>query len=242
MKKQFKILFAVLIALPLFFSACKKEAEDDPLPPVPPPPAVNYNQGLGNIPGLPVGTVYNFPPNIQLIGEIRGGHNKTLPVDKFTYNGPFPFADMAKNWITYGTGTFVNLYFQVFNMLTVPDTLTLPGGLIFVDINDTDSILPTYQRGLLLQTVNIPIDPLDTAWVHLPCYCLNLHMSVPNFNTVYTLGPVTSNPELNQLVTLMAPKQYPFGEEYNLQSIVWNITDNGDTLTPANIAYINSLP
>lgn len=242
MKKNIYFLFSVLIALFLVFNACKKtEVVDDP--PVIDNPDVNYNQGLGTTPGYPVGLIYHFPEHIQLIGDIRGGmpYGRSGEIDKETYKGPFPACEMNRNWTTYGTGTYVNLYMVLYNALSTPTNLSLPGGLIFCDTQD-NSHEPQYQRGLLLQTVNIQIPAQDTAFVHLPCYCLNMHLGVPSYQTVYYIGPISSNPQLNQLIVIMQPKQYPIGEEGNIQSIVWNITDNGQVLSPTDISYLNSLP
>jgi hypothetical protein len=40
----------------------------------------------------------------------------------------------------------------------------------------------------------------------------------------------------------MSTKQAPIGQEYQIQTTVWNVTDYGLTLTAAEIAYLNSLP
>jgi hypothetical protein len=243
MKKYVQNLAVLLLALTLVFGACKKaEVQDDPPPPVNNEDPINYNAGLGNNPGYPVGMTYTLPNNIQIIGDIRGGvEGRTSDINKTEYKGPFPIAQNTRNWVTYGSGTFVNLYMLLYNSSTAPVNVAFPGGLIFCDTQDNGHE-PQFQRGLVLQTVNISVPAQDTAWVHLPCYCLNASLGVPGFNTVYYIGPISTNPQLNQLVLLMAPKQYPLGNESQMQGIVWNITDHGQTLTPAEIQFINSLP
>lgn len=239
-----KTIWYILVLAAIVVSGCKKDNIDtSPSPTYPPITYVDYNQGLGSNPGYPVGMQFTLPEHIKLIGEIRGGapgRNLTIE-DKQTYSGPFPIDIPLRNWVTYGTGTYVNLYMKFYNNSSSPTTLTLPGGLIFCDTQD-NSHEPQYQRGFLLQSVHIPIPPFDTAYVHLPCYCLNMHLAVPDFNTVYYIGPVTMNPNLNLIVQIMAPKQYPYGYEYDIQSIIWNVTDNGQPLTQADIQFLQSLP
>jgi len=242
MKKSI-ILSAFLIATMALVFSCKKEKEPVPTPNPNPTPTVNYNTGLGNTPGYPTGTPFVLPSHVEIIGEIRGGiPNKSNYIDKLTYTGSFPINTIPKNWISHGTGTYVDLYITFFNTLGTNATLTLPGGLIFCDTLDTDTTNGYYQRGLILQPVHIFLPALDTAFAHLRAYCLNMSLSPSNYNAVYYIGPVTNNPQLNQMVTIMNPKQYPFGEEGTLQSIIWNITDNGQTLTTQDIQYLNSLP
>jgi hypothetical protein len=241
MKKYFFRSLMLLLAIAFVFNACKKE-EADQTPPPGDQPTIDYNQGLGADPGYPIGFHYSLPSHIELVGDIRGGlPGRSDQIDKETYKGPFPACPQDRSWITYGTGTYVNLYMKFYNTLTTPATLSLPGGLIFCDTQDNNHE-PSYQRGLLLQTVNIPIPAQDTAFVHLPCYCLNMALPPPSFNTVYYIGPVTMNPQLNQMILIMSTKQYPYGEEGTIQGIVWNITDNGQTLTAGDIQYLNSLP
>ncbi len=242
MKKISQLFLMLFVALVIVATSCKKPEAEDPPPQQDPLPEIDYDQGLGSNPGYPVGYQYNLPEHVHIIGDIRAGtEGRATEIDKETYKGPFPACEMNRNWTTYGTGTYVNLYMLLYNSQNAPTTVSFPGGLIFCDTQD-NSHEPQFQRGLVLQTVNIPIGAYDTAWVHLPCYCLNMHLGVPGFNTVYYIGPISTNPQLNQLVLLMAPKQYPLGHEGSLQTIVWNITDNGQTLTQSEIQFINSLP
>ncbi|MDD3875702.1 MAG: hypothetical protein PHT69_03720 [Bacteroidales bacterium] len=241
MKKT--IILSACLMLVVFLFSCKKDTDQTPAPKPKPNPTINYNAGLGNTPGYPSGIQYELPSYVEIIGEIRGGTpNKANYIDKDTYQGPFPTGLVPKSWISYGTGTYVDLYITFFNTLGTNATLTLPGGLIFCDTLDTDSTNGMYQRGLILQPVNIFLPALDTAFAHLRAYCLNHNLAPSNYNSVYYIGPVTNNPELNQMVTIMNPKQYPFGEEYSLQTIIWNITDYAQTLTSQEIQYLNSLP
>lgn len=242
MKKNLNFIGILLIAITLFFSACSKD-ELPALNPVKPVPTGNYLAGLGSTPGYPSGHPFILPSHISIIGDIRGGEMyKSSHVDKNKYTGPFPINLVPKSWVSYGTGTYVNLYIKFFNSLPTATTLTIPGGLIFIDSLDTDTSNGMYQKGFILQDVNIPLPALDTAFIILEAYCLNHTLSPSSYNAVYFIGPITNNPNLDSIATIMAPKQYPFGEEYNIQNIIWNVTDYGQNLTAAEVQYLNSLP
>lgn len=240
MKKNIYVLTAIVVVV-LLISACNKDKE---IPPVSVPIATNiFLNGLGDHPGFPSGTQYVLPPHIQLVSEIRGGESyKNAFVDKNKYYGPFPVNLIPKAWVSYGTGTYVQLYMKLYNTLTVDTTLIFPGGLIFCDTLDNDTSNGYYQRGFILQNDTILVPAMDTAFVVLNAYCLNANLSSSSYDAVYYIGPISNNPNLNQVVTIMAAKQYPIGQEYDIQSILWNITDYGQNLTQQEIQYLNALP
>lgn len=248
MKAKIYFLLTVLIAISFTFSSCKKEKSTitDQTKSEPSQYYQHHNQGLGPNGGYPSGTTFVLPPFVKVIGSIRGGLPSAKEATKFnklTYQGPYISNNQYKaNWTDYGTGTFVNLYVQFYNTLPTNATLTLPGGLIFVDSTDVDDTVGTYQKGFILQDVHIALPAQDTAFACLRAYCLNAHLLPSSYAAVYFIGPVTSNQELNQIVTIMAPKQYPFGEEGSIQSIIWDVTDNAQTLTSTQITYLNGLP
>lgn len=230
------LLFASLCALVLV--SCKKESPDSVLPPDNTP--VNQLAGLGTTTGYPSGKKFDLPKGVSLVGYIRGGLSGKAPYDK-TYKGPFDLSSKS-TYADLGTGTYVNLYMTLYNANTNMVNFSMPGGLIFVDSNDVYHHDPVYQKGYILQEVHLSIDPQDTAYIHLRAYCLNHTLAPSSYSAVYFFGPVTSNPNLNQITGIMATKQYPFGEEYNIQTIVWNVTDYGQNLTAADISYLNGLP
>lgn len=236
MKNKSLLIIGFLAIFAVMISSCKKDANT----PQDTPKVTPTTSGLGSHPGLPSGYNFQLPKTIKIIGDIRGG----LPYSKIAdkgYKGPFPFENTPKSWISYGSGTFVNLYIMFYNTLPTPATLTLPGGLIFTDSLDVDS-MGQYQKGFILQDVNIQLPALDTAFACIRAYCLNHTLMPSSYSAIYFMGPITNNVELNTMVSIMAPKQYPFGEEYNIQTIVWNVTDYGLTLTPTETSYLNALP
>jgi hypothetical protein len=240
MKNKNYFIFGIVIAFCIVMTSCKKETTQSNNDQNGPTVTASTLTGLGTTPGFPTGKNFELPKNIKIIGSIRGGLPYAKAADK-NFKGPFPFVNNPKSWIDYGTGTYVNLYIKFYNTLPVQTTVTLPGGLIFCDSLDAHGF-GTYQKGFILQDVNIPVPALDTAFACIRAYCTNHTLLPSSYSAVYYLGPVTNNQDLNQIVTIMAPKQYPFGEEYNIQSTIWNVTDYGLTLTPAEITYLNALP
>jgi hypothetical protein len=244
MKSRIYLLMAVIVAVSFTFTSCKKDKTETP--PETPYVPINHGNtmaGLGSVHGFPTGTAFHLPSNITIIGSIRGGIlGKDYQIDKDKYQGPFPIVQSEKSWVDYGTGTYINLYIKFYNSLATPDTLTIPGGLIFCDSLDIVDSLGIYQKGYILQALHVAVPAQDTAFAHIKAYCLNAHLMPSSYNAIYYIGPITNNPQLNTITSIMVPKQYPFGEEYNIQSIVWKVTDNGLVLDSTDISYLNSLP
>lgn len=240
MKNKNYFIFGIVLALFVVITSCKKENTQNINDQSGPTASISTITGLGPHPGSPSGLNYELPKNIKIIGSIRGGLPYAKVADK-NFKGPFPFIKNPKSWIDYGTGTYVNLYIKLYNTAASPSTVTLPGGLIFCDSLDAHGF-GTYQKGFILQDVSIPVPAMDTAFACIRAYCMNHTLMPSSYSAVYYMGPITNNQDLNQIVSIMAPKQYPFGEEYTIQSTVWNVTDYGLTLTPAEISYLNALP
>jgi hypothetical protein len=244
MKSKIYVFLVIIIAISIALPSCKKEKTQTP-PETPSVPLPNENTmaGLGNVHGYPTGTVYHLPSNIHIIGSIRGGiQYKTYQIDKDKYQGPFSSSISEKSWINYGTGTYIHLYVKFYNSLATNVTLSIPGGLIFCDSLDIVDSLGIYQKGYILQALNIPIPAQDTAFACIKAYCLNHTLLPSSYNAVYYIGPVTNNPQLNLIKTIMAPKQPPIGNEYSIQTIIWKVTDYGLVLDTTDINYLNSLP
>jgi hypothetical protein len=243
MKSKIYLLLAVIVAVSFTFSSCKKsKTETQPETPYVPLPAAWSMAGVGSHVGFPTGPTFHLPSNVRIIGSIRGGiQGKDIQVNKDTYKGPFSYKILVDTNI-YGTGTFINLYAKLYNSLPTIYNLSVPGGLIFCDSLDLVDSVGVYQKGLILQTLSIPLAAQDTTLVHIKAYCLNHTLAPSSYNAVYYIGPVSNIPDLNTIVTIMASKQPPFGEEYNIQSKVWKVTDYGQVLDSTDLSYLNSLP
>ena len=244
MKKSLLLILVLLAGSAVILSSCKKSQREtikEPEVVVNTSGNVDVYAGLGTHEGYPYGEEFKLPPYVKICGYIRGGIAGKSTIQDKSFKGPFP-GSQSKAWVDYGTGTFVNLYVKFYNSLPTQATLTLPGGLIFIDSADYFNRDPVYQKGFILQAVHVQLPALDTAFACLRAYCLNHTLAPSSYNAVYFMGPVTLNPDLATIVGIMAPKQYPFGHEYDIQTILWNVTDYGLGLSPADTAYLNGLP
>lgn len=239
-RNYFNLTFAAAIAFAFVFSlsSCKKEEDSKTTTPAVTVPQ-NTKSGLGSTPGRPTGIHYSLPSNIHVVGKIYGGmhEDKSGGFDK---KSAFPYDQVPKDWTYYGTGT-IAVYLKLYNSSSFTATVPIPGGLIFGDCIATDTSSGKYQGGLILQTVNVYIPAFDTIQVVLCAYCLNFCLTT-SYYAEYYIGPITNNPDLSQVVSIMVPKQYPYGEEYDIQDIIWNVTDYGLSLTQDEKDYLNSLP
>lgn len=230
---------ALLLIFALFTSSCKKKDKDNDDDNLPTP---QNNAGLGDNPGFPTGTAFHLPTGITIIDQIRGGEfsgKKHIPINKLSKQLPVN-KDINAFWEYYGSGTYVDLYIQFYNTLTIDTSIIIPGGLIFIDSTFS------YQNGIVLQSVTIPILATDTAFAVVRAYCCNLSRSVSDWDAIYTFGPVSNNTELVKIVNIMKNKQMISMLDYNviseIQNIIWNVTDFNQLLTQEEINYLNSLP
>jgi len=225
-----KVLFIILSAVVLFsFTSCTKDKVQDEVE----EPVLYSLNGLGNNSGEPTGEEFELPTFVKIIGEIRGGE---MPGAKTNIDKSIPAPQLKDGIFTaYGTGTYVHVYMGFLNTLGADIVLNIPGGLMFQDNTRYT------QHGVILQDAHIPIGANDTVYVKLEAYCLNKEITGGgNYNTIYEMGPVTNYPDLVQIIDILKTKQLPIGNEYSIQTIIWNVTD-GTGITEADIDYLNSL-
>lgn len=236
MKKNLILFLVVLFVatMTISYQSCKKDDTVTNIvrPPVT-PPHINYLLGLGNIPGKPVGTNYSLPSNFHLTGPIMSDPGKALTGDKQALLLAGIFPGIKTDYTTFGSGTYVNLYVGIRNITAQNGVLIIPSGLIFCSEDTTD------QSGIIIQPDTIPIPGNDTVLCCLKSYCLNLHHSPPS-NAIYKMTVTTLNPDLVYVVSVLRNKK-PVTDASQIQSIIWNITDNGG-ITQSDKTYLNSLP
>jgi len=236
MKSKWMLFLVVLFvaAMTINFESCKKdETVTNVVRPPVTPPHVNYLMGLGNTPGKPVGNSYSLPSGFRFTGPVMSDPGKALTGDKQALLLAGIFPEIKTDYTTFGSGTYVNLYVGISNISTQNRVLIIPSGLIFCSEDTTD------QSGIIIQPDTIPIPGNDTVYCCLKSYCLNLHHSVPS-NAVYKMTVTTLNPDLVYVVSTLRNKK-PVTDASQIQSILWNITDNGG-LTQSDKTYLNSLP
>ncbi len=110
---------------------------------------------------------------------------------------------------------------------------TLPGGLLFTSTRNST------QHVVVLKDHFITANPARTSVV-VGVFCCNRYRQIPTEADTFRLGPLTDNPELQQLAQLVKNKDI----SQNLgmvQRAVWTITDSTG-LPQAYIDSINALP
>jgi hypothetical protein len=112
---------------------------------------------------------------------------------------------------------------------------TLPAGLLFRSARNST------QHMLLLKDHPITASPGVTANA-LGSFCCNQRRVSPDRGDTFELGPITDDPGLQQLVTLVRGKDISDGGDmWMVQRAVYLVTDSTG-LTQAYIDSINALP
>ena len=125
------------------------------------------------------------------------------------------------------------MYVGIRNLTAQNRTLIIPSGMIFCSDDSTN------QSGIIIQPDTIPIPGNDTTFCLLKSYCVNLHRSPPS-GAHYKIAVVTLNPDFVYVTNILRNKKR-VTDVSTIQSLIWNITDNGG-LTQENKTYLNSLP
>lgn len=236
-KKYFQLFLLCALCFICVTVACKKK-KDDPGILMP-----SNSNGLGENPGFPTGTTFVLPTYVSIIDQIRGGEDygkRLFSVrDKRHIQLGTP-RHTNDNWVPFGSGSYVDLYIKFLNSLNSDTTVIIPGGLIFIDSTKV------YQHGFILQPLTIPLFANDTTFAVLRAYCINLNRDPSDWDAVYYTGPTTNNSELVKVVSILKAKELITMDNYDtvseIQSIIWDITDNNQILTQAQIDFLNSLP
>lgn len=236
-KKYFQLFLVCALCITFVTVACKKKKDD---PDVIGPTNTN---GLGDNAGFPTGTVFSFPPYVTIIGDIRGGedYGKSIYTRKDKRYLQLGYQKQTKeNWEPFGSGSYVDLYIKFFNALNIDTSVTLPGGLIFIDSTKV------YQHGLILQPLVIPLFANDTTFAKVKSYCINMNRDPSDWLAVYYTGPTTNNSELVKIISILKAKDQIAMDNYSVvsevQTIIWDVTDYNQVLSQAQINYLNSLP
>ena len=111
----------------------------------------------------------------------------------------------------------------------------LPAGLLLVRRNNqTQHLLFLKDQPVTAQT--------STTKTLVGTFCCNKHRAIPDAGDTFDLGPVTDNPELQQIVSLVKSKDVSNSSNmWMVQRAVQMVTDSTG-LTQAYIDSINALP
>ncbi len=175
--------------------------------------------GIGPSTEAPEGTAFTLPAGLSIVQPIPG------------YDGICAPEEEAR-----GTGGQVRLCLTLSNTSGQNIVLALPEGLVFPA---RDSSI---QNGLLLQSATIPVSAGQTLTVPLFLYSINLSRTGSQPKDFFTLGPITQDAAVREVVQLVANKDTrDFEDGIAVQSALWHATD-GQGLTTQDRANLAGLP
>jgi len=166
--------------------------------------------GMGDSTAAPTGRAWSWPQGLQVDDPVKGDDPSCVPPEQ-------PATPPV------GHGGLVRVCLGFRNTGLVPVTVTLPPGLIFVS-NSLEG-----QNGLVL-TVTTIVVPVTSTTFYVPvyAYCLNLgRHNTAGAQDTYQAGPLTDDPSVLELLTLLQGKQVTPAFDFKLQEILWDITENG---------------
>jgi hypothetical protein len=182
-------------------------------------PGGTRRPGIGASTEAPEGTPFSPPAGLTVVQPIAG------------YDGQCASDDEAR-----GTGLTVRLCFTLINTSAQAQTLSMPAGLVFVAQQNV------VQNGMLLQPESITVPAGQTLTVPLFLYSINLSRNVSAPEDTFSLGPITQDTALREVLQLVANKDLsePL-DAASVQNAVWHVTD-GDGLTANDRSTISAIP
>ena len=239
-----KKLLLLLLSISLFgFNSCEKNI----------PEAPGKIPGLGFTPGeIEIKKPFVLPEGINVVGDITGIGN---PVAKNELK-PLLAYDSKSIVPKYGSGCVVRLRVPLLNTRNSPRTVFFPQGLIFKCIDRA------YQHGLVCQIFWVTLEPNERRDVIFDVYCGNLDIPSPDEDGKYQIWGVTSSTVLWDLLKTIGWKKINYemifklmemgkgiqeGPSYDeitqkIQTMVWNLTNNGIPISTEDRAFLNTIP
>jgi hypothetical protein len=229
-----RALTASLLAAALALSACggggSSDAPTDAPTTSPPPgsPPPNGGQppearpGMGDSTSPPTGMPLTLPAGVTIGQPLRAVEFDCTPPEQRTP-------------IFLGRGNTVRICLELTNNTPNAIVVELPPGEIWV----SDKI--TTQNGILIVPAVITVAPQSKIYVNLFLLCLNkARAPTSGPDDTFTVGPVTQDPAVLELIELVRGKALDVLDDGVLQKALWNITD-GDGLTDEDRAAIRAL-
>jgi len=223
-------LFYLFTIISLTLISCTKELPDSP----------------GNIPGMgtsldkfEIRDIYELPNGIYLIDQIKEPDLKDTVSSKF------------------GSGKNERLKIALYNSNTSPRTVFFPKGLIF------KNSVQGYHNGILLQTTWVTLEAGVRREIIVELYCINSGLLHDNQDSHFNFLGVPDSPTFSRLLDMISWRKInyemiygsfkgsqpvtPSGPAYSditarLQTIVWNLTDLGISISEEDQKFIESIP
>ena len=146
-----------------------------------------------------------------------------------------------------GSGMCVTIIIPLKNNTSRQIDVEFPAGLIFEAVDEA------YQHGILLKKTKVSVPAGATYRFGLFLYCCNAHKHGSDPSAKYLKPVITTSKLLLNLCDLVKNKRINIEEyiakeseylqiTYNLQDMVWKLTDEGEMLDKADLDYIAGLP
>lgn len=184
----------------------------------------------------PVGRQFAWPAGVRVVGPIHG------------YNWAFPGECDPEPDAVKGSGSMVQLCLSLTYdppegvSSQLPIVVTIPVGLTF----ESEAIRT--QNGIVIKKVLVEIRPGQTVHLPLALMCMNVGRSASAADSLYRLGPITTNEGFLRFFALLENKRVPVtvfeGDGSGvtmLQDAVFDLS-KGLPLKAATLAAINALP
>ncbi|MFY2557731.1 hypothetical protein ACN469_08895 [Corallococcus terminator] len=181
--------------------------------------------GFGEDPGIPMGTAFAFPAGVEIAGPMYGASDAT----KDCGNGVAPV----------GTGPAVLVCVPLRNSTGAPVQMTINPGLIMLNAGGS-----RIQNGMLMDRVRINVPPTgigsggvdagtdggteeELYVVPFHLYCVNEARGPSEEGGAFELGPVTTDPDILELIRLLEGKTIDDEDEADVvQDALYSITEH----------------
>lgn len=184
-----KLITLSLFGLLFSLANCKTDPDES----LNPDPEPRIEPGFYYSDERPVGTPFEWPKGITLVGKVKSDFDC--------------FDEAYKKNRHYGNGSLVYVCLNLLNSTNKPINVTLPPGIIW------ESESTQAQNGLLIKKVSIEVPAAEQYFALLHAYCVNPGRS-GSIGYDYKAQPIlTSHPGMEQLYRLVANKKINF-EQY----------------------------
>lgn len=209
--------------------------------------------GLGPNPGKPVGTPFKLPEGLEIAGPIVGA-KETSENGKLVARCP----DGTK---FEGPKHAVQACIPVCNWAVSENGTIFPPGLIVT------SAAELFQNGLIVERTVVRVPPKNcvdsmgyknpdpkeeekrkmapegAVWVPVNAYCLNIDKNESEAEAVYSLGPVTTDPQLLKVLAVVKNRKAREKKEVDaIQRAIYAATDWNEPIDPRYLAVIKTIP
>jgi hypothetical protein len=211
--------------------------------------------GLGPNAGTPIGRPLVLPEGLKIAGPLVAPEWKRLANGTSVYECPDGSRFPAQK-------TYVQSCVPACNWAPGTAHMAFPPGLIIVTAAEG------FQNGLLVERVVVRVPgkncnantngqpnenkelerkrrlaPDGAVWIPVPAYCLNLAKNPTASESVYTLGPVSTDPGIVAILKLVANRRARNVKEKDaIQAAVYSATEPGRSLAERHRKVLLEIP